>query len=148
MHLMHRNAKSVPWASEETLAPIGEQDSIDHDAGPRTSKSYSPSKEPGSMILRGYCGAKGAKDSSPFHIKPKAYAEEEELPEDEWRESKLLGYTAEDDAILDRPKSQEDKAPDCQRQSPWGSQRGFGAQWVSHRSMVEKQPQEKLSLPY
>ena len=34
------------------------------------------------MILKGYCGAKGSKDSDPFHIKPKAHAEEEELPED------------------------------------------------------------------
>ena len=32
------------------------------------------------MILRGYCGAKGFKDSDPFHIKLKAHAEEEELP--------------------------------------------------------------------
>ena len=29
------------------------------------------------------CGAKGSKDSGPFHIRPKAYAEEEELSEDE-----------------------------------------------------------------
>ena len=29
------------------------------------------------------CGAKGSKDSGPFHIKPKTHAEEEELPEDE-----------------------------------------------------------------
>ena len=35
------------------------------------------------MILRGYCGAKGSKDSSPFHIKPKALAEVEEFFEDE-----------------------------------------------------------------
>ena len=35
------------------------------------------------MILRGYCGAKGSKDSGPFHIKPKTHAENEELPEDE-----------------------------------------------------------------
>ena len=35
------------------------------------------------MILRGFCGAKGSKDSDLFHIKPKAYAEREELPEDE-----------------------------------------------------------------
>ena len=35
------------------------------------------------MILRGYYGAKGSKNSGPFHIRPKAYAEEEELPEDE-----------------------------------------------------------------
>ena len=35
------------------------------------------------MILRGYCGTKGSKDSDPFHIKLKAYTKEEELPEDE-----------------------------------------------------------------
>ena len=35
------------------------------------------------MILRGYCGAKGSKDSDLFHIKPKAYAKEEELLENE-----------------------------------------------------------------
>ena len=35
------------------------------------------------MILRGYCGAKGYKDFGPFHIRLKAHAEEEELPEDE-----------------------------------------------------------------
>ena len=83
MHLVRWNAKSVPWAGKETPTPIGEQDSTGHDAGLRTSKSYSPSEEPSSMILRGYCGAKGSKDSGPFHIKPKAHAEKEELPEDE-----------------------------------------------------------------
>ena len=82
-HLVHRNAKCVPWAGEEALAPIGEQDSTGHDISPRTSKSSSPSEEPGSMILRGYCGAKGSKDSGPFHIKTKAHAKEEEVPEDE-----------------------------------------------------------------
>ena len=35
------------------------------------------------MILRGYCGAIGYKDFGPFHIRLKAHAEEEELPEDE-----------------------------------------------------------------
>ena len=45
------------------------------------------------------CGAKGSKDSGPFHIKPKAHAEEEEMPEDEQRESRLLGYTAEEDLV-------------------------------------------------
>ena len=96
VHLVHRNARSVPWVGEKALAPIGEQDLTDHDVGSRTSKSSSPSEEPGSMILRGYCGAKGSRDSSPFHIKPKAHAEEEEMPEDEQRESKLLGYTTKD----------------------------------------------------
>ena len=91
------------------------------------------------MILRVYCGAKGFRDSSPFHIKPKAHAEEEEMPEDEQRESRLPGYTAEDNLVLDRPKSQKGKAPRLQRQSLRGSQRRFRAQWASHKSMVEKQ---------
>ena len=42
-------------------------------------------------------GAKGSKDSGPFHIKPKAHAEEEEMPEEKQRESKLPRYTADDD---------------------------------------------------
>ena len=45
------------------------------------------------------CGAKGSRDSGPFHIKPKAHAEEKEMPEDEQRESRLLGYTAEEDLV-------------------------------------------------
>ena len=83
MHLVRQNAKSVPWIGEETVVPIGEQDSNGHNIGPRISKSSSPSEVLGSMILRGYCGAKGSKDSGPFHIRPKAHAEEEESPEDE-----------------------------------------------------------------
>ena len=148
VHLVRQNARSVPWAGEEALALIGEQDSTNHDIGLRTSKPSSPSKEPGSRILRGYCGAKRSKNSSPFHIKPKANTKEEEMPEDEQRESKLPGYTAEDDPVLGRPKSQKGKAPRRQRQSPRASQRKFRAQWASHRSMVEKQSQEKLSPPY
>ena len=37
------------------------------------------------------CGAEGCGNPSPFHIKPKAHAEEEEMSEDEQRRSKLLG---------------------------------------------------------
>ena len=92
-----------------------------------------------------YCKAKGSKDSNPFHIKPKAHAEEEEIPENEQRESRLPRYTTEDDPILGKPKSQKGKAS---RQSPQASQRKFQAQWASYRSMVEKPPQEKLSPPY
>ena len=92
-----------------------EQNSTSHDISPRTSKSSSPSEEPGSRILRGYCGVKGFRDSDPFHIKPKAYAEEEEMPEDEQMEPRLPGYTAEDDPVLGRPKSRKGKAPRRQR---------------------------------
>ena len=49
-----------------------------------------------------------AKPSS-FHIRPKAHAEEEEMLEDEQRESRLPGYTAEDDPVFGRPKSQKGK---------------------------------------
>ena len=83
MRLVHQSARSVSWVDEETLAPIGKQDSTSHDVGPRTSKSSSPSEDPDSRILRGYCEAKGSGDSGPFNIKPKAHAEEEEVPEDE-----------------------------------------------------------------
>ena len=107
VHLVCRNARSVPWAGEEALAPIGEQNSTGHDIGPRTSKSSSPFEELGSRILRGYCGAKGSRDSSPFHIKPKAHADEEEMLDDEQRESRLPGHAAEDDPVLGRPKSRK-----------------------------------------
>ena len=73
----------MSWVDEETLAPIGKQDSIGHDVGPRMSKSSSSSEDLDSRILRGYCGAKGSGDSDPFDIKPKAHAEEEEVSENE-----------------------------------------------------------------
>ena len=148
MHLVRRNASSVPWAGEEALVPIGEQDSTGHDIGPRTSKSSSPSEEPGNKIFKGYCGAKGSRNSGPFHIKPKVHAKEEEMPEDKQKESRLPGYTVEDDPVLNRPKSRKGKASRHQRQSPRASQRKFRAQWANHRSMVEKQSQEKLSPQY
>ena len=55
--------------------------------------------------------AKGFRHSGPFHIKPKAHAEEKEMSEDEQRESRLPGYTANDDPVLGRPKSRKGKAP-------------------------------------
>ena len=60
----------------------GGQDSTGRDIGLRTSKSSSPLEEPSSRILRGYCGAKEFGNPSPFHIKPKAHAKEEEMSED------------------------------------------------------------------
>ena len=109
--LVHRNARSVPWTNEETLALLGEQGSTSHDIGPRTSKSSSPSKEPDNRILRGYCGAKGIGDLGPFHIKPMAHAEEEEMSEDEQRKSRPPGCDAEDDLVLGRPRSRKGEVP-------------------------------------
>ena len=62
-----------------------------HDEAPRTSKPFSPFEELDNRILRGYCGAKVFGNPSPFHIKPKAHAEEEEMSEDERRRFKLPG---------------------------------------------------------
>ena len=70
------------------------------------------------------------------------------MPEDEQRESSLLEYTAKDNPILGKPKSRKGKVSRRQRQSPRASQRKFQAEWASHRSMVDKQFQEKLSPPY
>ena len=146
VHLVRRNAKSVPWAGEKALASIGEQDSTDHNIGPRASKSSSPLEEPDNRILRGYCGAKGFGDPDPSYIKPKACVEEEEMSENEQRESRLPGYTVEDNPVLDKLKSRKGKAPRRQRQSPRASQRKSQAQWASHRSIAEKQFQERLLL--
>ena len=123
VHLVRRNAKNVPWANEEALASIGEQDSTDHNIGPRASKSSFPTEEPDSRILKGYYGAKGSGDPNPSYIKPKACAEEEEMSKNEQRESRLPGYTVEDNPVLGKPKSQKGKAPRCQGQSPQASQR-------------------------
>ena len=85
------------------------------------------------------CGAKEFGNPGPFYIKPKAYAEEEEMFEDEQRRFKLLGYTVEDNLVLSKPRSRKEKAPRLQGQSPKVSQRKAQAQWVSHRSTVKEQ---------
>ena len=68
MHLVNRNVRNMPWTTEETLAPVRRQSSIDRVIGPRMSKSSSPSKVLDSRILRGYCGAKGSGCPGPFRI--------------------------------------------------------------------------------
>ena len=93
-----------------------------HREAPRTSKHSSPSEDPDSRILRGYCGAEGCGNPSPFHIKPKAHAEEEEMSEDEQRRSKLLGDVVEDHPILGELRSQKEKVAHPQRQPPQASQ--------------------------
>ena len=68
------------------------------------------------------CGAKEFANPDPFHIKPKAHVEEEEMSEDERRMSKLLGDVAEDNLVLGKLKSRKEKAACCQRQPPRASQ--------------------------
>ena len=120
--LVHRNARSLPWTNEETLALLREQGSTGHDIGPRTSKSFSTPEEPNSRILRGYCGTKGIGDPGPFHIKPMAHAEEEEMSEDEQRKSRPPGYTTKDNLVLGRPRSLKGEVPRHQGESPKASQ--------------------------
>ena len=74
------------------------------------------------ILLLYRCGAKGSGDSSPFHIGPMAHAEEEEMSEEEQRESRLPGYTAKDNPILGRLRSRKEKAANPQRQSSQASQ--------------------------
>ena len=71
-----------------------------HDENRRTLKPSSPSEEPNSRILRGYCGFKELSSLGPLHTEPKAHAEEEEMPEDEQRESKQPRDIAEDNLVL------------------------------------------------
>ena len=68
MRLVCRNARNVPWITEEALAPVRKQSSIDHVIGSRMSKPYSPFEVSDSKILRGYCGAKGSGYPDPFRI--------------------------------------------------------------------------------
>ena len=76
-----------------------------HDKGLRTSKPSSPSEEPNSRILKGYCGVKELSSPGPLHTGPKAHVEEEETPEDEQRKSKLPKDIAEDNPVLGQRKS-------------------------------------------
>ena len=72
-------------------------------------------------------GPEGPRSFGPFHLKLKVHAKEEEVLGDERRESKLPECTAEDDPVLDRPKSWEKKAPHRPRTSTQGSQKRFQA---------------------
>ena len=56
-------------------------------------------------------GAKGIGNPSLFHIKRMAHAEEEEMSEDEQRKSKPPGCAAEDDPVLDKPRSRKGEVP-------------------------------------
>ena len=76
-----------------------------HDESLRTSKSSSLSEEQDNRILKGYCGVKELNNPDPLHTEPKAYAEEEETPDDELREFKLPRDIAEDNPVLGEPRS-------------------------------------------
>ena len=54
--------------------------------------------------------AEGLGHSGPFHIKPKAHVEEEEMSEDGQGRSELLGDIAENNSVLSKPRSRKEKA--------------------------------------
>ena len=51
------------------------------------------------------CGVKELSSPGPLHTRPKAHAEEEEILEDEQRNSQLPRDIAEDNPVLSQPKS-------------------------------------------
>ena len=55
-------------------------------------------------ILHPY-GIKELSSLGPLYTEPKAHAEEEEMPEDEQRESKLPRDITEDNPVLGQPRS-------------------------------------------
>ena len=63
------------------------------------------------VVANDYHEAKGIDDPDPFHIKPMILAEEEEMSDDEQRKSRLPGYAAEDDPVLDKPRSRKGEVP-------------------------------------
>ena len=84
-------------------------------------------------------GPKNLATPAPFHIKPKAHAEEEEMFEDERRRSKLPGDVAEDNPVFGKPRSRKEKIARHQGQSPRASQGKAQVQWDNHESIVEEQ---------
>ena len=86
-----------------------------------------------------YCGAKEFGNPDPFHIKPKAHAEEEEVSDDEQRRSKLLGDVTKDNLVLGKSRSWKEKATRHQGQSLRTSQGKEQVQRDSHGRIVEEQ---------
>ena len=85
------------------------------------------------------CGAKESGNPGPFHIKPKAHAEEEEMSKDERRKPKLPGDIVEDNFVLSKPKSRKEKVACHQGQFPRASQGKTQVQRDSHERIVEEQ---------
>ena len=63
-------------------------------------------------------GLEGSTGLGPFHSKSKFHVKKEEVSKDGRKESILPEFTAKDDAVLGRPKSQDRKVPRRPKQSP------------------------------
>ena len=110
MRLVRWNAKNVPWITEEALAPVRRQSSINRAIGPRMSKSSSPSEVPDSRILRGYCGAKGSGCPGPFRIISPRAQPRRKRPRMAKEGPKLLGEIVEERHVLGKLVSWEERA--------------------------------------
>ena len=86
-----------------------------------------------------YCGAKESGNPSPFHIKPKAHTDEEEMSEDKRKRSELPRDVAENNPILGKLRSRKEKAARHQGQSPRMSQGKAQVPRDSHGRIVEEQ---------
>ena len=84
-------------------------------------------------------GLKDLAKPSPFHIKPKAHAEKEEMFEDELGRLKLLRGVTEDHPVLGQPRSLKGKAAHPQTQPFQSSQTKGPIQWDSYGGVVEEQ---------
>ena len=93
-------------------------------------------------------GPEGPRGFSLVHLKPKAHAEEEEVPGDEWKESKLPECIAEGDPVLGRPKSWEKKRHIARGHTLEDRKRDSKPYGLTIGEYVGRQPQEKLSPQY
>ena len=107
-----------------------------HDRGSMSSKPSSPSEEPDSRILRGYCGAKELNNPSPLYTGPKARAEEGKMPEDVQRKPKWSRDVAEDDPVLGTPDPRRKGWHAIKGSFPEHPQKKEQVQKDTHGSMV------------
>ena len=85
------------------------------------------------------CRAKESSNPNPFHIRPKAHVDEEEMSEDERKRSKMPGDVAEENLVLGKTRSRKEKAARHQGQSPKASQGKAQVQRDNHGKIVEEQ---------
>ena len=94
------------------------------------------------------CEIKEFGHPGPLYTKPKAHAEEEEMPEDERRKPKLPSSIVEDNPVLGRPGLWRGRAACHRRHARGASQEKGQVLWVSYGNLVEEQFKEVLSPPH
>ena len=95
-----------------------------------------------------YCGVKEFSGPGPLHTEPKAYAKEEEAPEDQQREPQLPGGIIEDNLVLANRNHEKEERHALKDNLPKHPKQKGLTQWASHGSMAEERFQGKLSPPH